>query len=119
VTLALTPQRIAAVYHCLRTFPPFTRMKCPADIKFQVSHHKDREGHYTRYCYTDKHFLSVSAHRVGYFDNLAQVVAHEMIHVHQGVAKTETPNTHHNAEFHRIAKAVCKRFGWDPKLFVA
>jgi predicted metal-dependent hydrolase len=45
-------------------------------------------------------------------------MAHEMIHLKQGISKTETPNAVHNAEFWRIAKSVCKRFGWDEKTFV-
>jgi len=120
MTLPLSPQRIAATYECLRQFPPFCRMKLPSadTLRFQVSRHADRFGHYTRYLGTERHFIVISAVKNGHFNTLAQTVAHEMIHLHQAVAKTETSGAEHNAEFHRLTARVCKAFGWDTKAFV-
>ncbi len=119
MSLPLTPDRLEAMYDCLRAFPPFTSLPEGKDIhQFIVSKRKDQEGHYTRYSGTEKHIISISANRIGHFNSLAQVMAHEMIHLYQGIKKTETPNAIHNAEFLRIAKSVCKRFGWDEKTFV-
>jgi len=121
MSLSLTPDSLEAMYDCLRAFPPFSKWKLPQgkDIhQFRVSKRKDQEGHYTRYVGTDKHIISISVSRIGHFNSLAQVMAHEMIHLKQGISKTETPNAVHNAEFWRIAKSVCKRFGWDEKTFV-
>jgi hypothetical protein len=120
LSLPLTPIRIAVVYECLRAFPPFCRLSLPPahQVTFQVSRSKDRFGHYTRYTGTDKHFIVVSTRMHGHFDTLAQTVAHEMIHLHQGVAKTETSGVMHNAEFRRIAGRVCKQFGWDASPFI-
>lgn len=120
MTLALTPERLAATYECLRTFPPFCNWKLPecTEVKFRVTRHKDREGHYTRYLGTQEHFIEVSERNVGFFSSLAKVVGHEMIHLKQAVAKTETAGTEHNAEFRRLARRVCASFGWDPKTFV-
>ena len=121
MSLPLTPDRLESMYDCLRSFPPFCKWGLPLgkDIKsFRVTKHKDQEGHYTRYVGTDKHIISISANRIGHFNSLAQVMAHEMIHLKQGICKTETPNAIHNAEFVRLSLSVCKRFGWDEKTFV-
>lgn len=121
MSLPLTPSRLEAMYDCLRAFPPFSKWGLPEgkDIQqFRVTNHSGQEGHYTRYIGTNKHIISVSAKRIGHFSSLAQVMAHEMIHLKQGISKTETPNATHNAEFWRMAKSVCKRFGWDEKTFV-
>lgn len=116
--LHLTPVILAGVYESLRVCPPFARWKLPPaeDIEFRVSQHKDREGHYTRYVGTDHHFIYVSGARIGYFDSLAIVMAHEMIHLCQAVKKTETRGEH-NADFRRKAAQVCATLGFDPKVF--
>ena len=121
MSLQLTPDTLEAMYDCLRAFYPFNKWKLPEGKnihQFRVSKRKDQEGHYTRYVGTDKHIVSISSSRIGHFSSLAQVMAHEMIHLKQGIAKTETPNAVHNAEFIRLSRIVCKRFGWDEKTFV-
>lgn len=45
-------------------------------------------------------------------------MAHEMVHVKQRVARTETNGVEHNAEFRRLGKRVCARYGWDFKQFL-
>ena len=45
-------------------------------------------------------------------------MAHEMIHLHQRQARTETANTEHNAEFHRLTARLCRRYGWDEGQFI-
>lgn len=120
MSLPLTPERLAATYECLRTFPPFCHWKLPecSEMHFQVTKQKDREGQYTRYVRTKEHIIAISGVTVGYFHTLAVVMAHEMIHLKQAVAKTETPGVEHNAEFRRLSRRVCRAFGWDPKIFV-
>lgn len=117
MSLPLTPQRLAATYECLRAFPPFSRWGLPEAeaVKFKVSRHHDRFAHYTRI--KARHHIVVSARFNGHFNTLASTMAHEMIHLKQGVAKTETHGAQHNAEFHRLANQVCRKFGWDPKSF--
>jgi hypothetical protein len=117
MTLPLTPQRLAATYECLRVFPPFNRLKLPDDVKLIVSQHRDRFGQYTSDLRGEKHYISISAKKHGHFDSVVQTLAHEMIHLHQGVAKTYT-RAQHNSEFHRIAKRACRLFGWDAKTFI-
>lgn len=115
MSLPITPARLAAVYECLRAFPPYNRMKLPEAswIKFQVLRTRVFHGDYTRYIGTDEHILRVSATTHAQFGSLAATVGHEAIHLHQAVAKTETANTQHNAEFKRLAARACRIFGWD------
>lgn len=119
MSLALTPARLAAIYDCLRLFPPFNRLQIPpaSSVHFLVSRTNAHSAAYTRYSGTDEHIIEVSEKRNGHFDTVASSVAHEMIHLSQRTRRTETPNTEHNAEFHQLAKLVCKRFGWDEKIF--
>lgn len=115
--LTLTPQRLAAVYECLRSFPPFSKWGIPSaeEVAFAVSHSRKNRGAYWHD--GTQHWIEVSAKNIGHFTSLAMVMAHEMVHLYQKHAKTETPNTVHNAQFHKIAAVICKRFGWDVKLF--
>lgn len=115
MTLPLTPQRIAATYECLRSFPPFCRWKLPpADqVSFAVLQTTHLAADYQPDV-VDR--IRISAGRNGLFNTLASSVAHEMIH--QRLKHRGLKNWHaHGAEFQRIAKAVCARFGWDPKIF--
>jgi hypothetical protein len=112
--IPLTPERLAAVYECLSTFPPFNRLKIPPaeEIKFSVLRTRAVQGDYSRYVGTDSHILRISAPKHGHFDSLAATVAHEMLHVHQARAKTETRGEH-NAEFKKLALRVCRVCGFD------
>src|SRR3954464_13913704 len=117
-SLQLTPDILSAVYESLRICPPYLRWGLPPseDISLLVTAHRDREGHYTRYVGTDRHFLCVSRARIGHYHSLAVVMAHEMIHLLQAVKKTET-RAEHNADFRRRAVLVCRTLGFDPKTF--
>ena len=117
----MTPEGLQAMYDCIRAFPPFSRWKLPEgkDIhQFRVTRHIGEQGHYTRYIGTDKHIIAVSSRNIGHFNSLAQVMAHEIIHLKQGIDKTETPGTVHNADFRKKAVSICREFGWDFKTFV-
>ena len=119
MALSLTPHMLVAAYEYLRTTPPFRGWKLPEadDIEFQVTGHSDREGHYTRWIGTDHHFICISGKRIAFTDSLMQAMAHEMIHLRQALARTETPNTEHNSEFKTIARRACAVHGWDPYVF--
>lgn len=119
MSLPLTQERLRAVYASLQQFPPFTRMRLPAagKVKFRVRRTKALDGEYARYCGTDEHFIEVSELRNGHWNTVGQTMAHEMIHLHQARAKTETRGQH-NADFQRLAKIICRRFGWDFKQFI-
>ena len=75
--LPLTPEMVAAVYVCLRQFPPFSRRKLPPadEVEFRVSNKRNTMGEYTRYVRTSDHIVTVSALTIGHFSTLANVVS--------------------------------------------
>jgi hypothetical protein len=120
LSLPLTPEILEAAYEFLRCTPPFKGWKLPQgeEVEFVVSRLQDREGDHTTYRGTSDHVIRVSSKRIGHTTSLVVVMAHEMIHAKQAVAKTFTANAEHNAEFRRLATNVCKLHGFDPKTFV-
>jgi hypothetical protein len=110
--LPLTPERLAGVYEMLRSFPPFCRWRLPhfSEVKFHVA--KTDQWHAAWWIDGDRHNVEVSEKKHGRIDSLIESMAHEMIHIRQRVNKTETKGEH-NAEYKRLAKQVCKAFGFD------
>ena len=119
MSLTLTPHLAAAVYDCLREFPPYKKMKLPPadEVEFHIVVDKLVHGWHTNAAGGGEHVIAISAGGVEHFDTLVRIVAHEMLHVYQAETKTETPNTKHNAAFHVLARRVCRLFDWDYKNF--
>jgi SprT-like family. len=115
VTLPLTPEIMEAAYEFLRFTPPFKNWRLPPgdDVVFHVSADMII-GYYTR---DHNHHIALSSKRIGTTALVMHIMAHEMIHLHQALRKTETRNTEHNAEFDRLAKRVATIHGWDFKEF--
>lgn len=120
MSLPLTPHILEASYEYLRATPPFRSWRLPKgrEVKFHVLRTKQFEGDHTTYLREGGHIIRVSSGKIGHTGSLMAVMAHEMIHAYQARRKTETANTVHNAEFHRLAARVCKLHGFDLKLFV-
>ena len=116
MSLRLTPGRIAAVYECLREFPPFNRCKLPraTDLEFGVTEHYDRHADVD--VVRDWKRLRVSSKYNGHFTSLAMTVAHEMVHLALH-ARGERGWETHGENFKALAAIVCRRFGWDAKVF--
>lgn len=117
-----TVERLAVTYAFLREFEPFCSWRLPhtSEVRFAVNSAPDLFGLYLREGRGKKpplHSIAVSRRNVGHFHTLCRVMAHEMIHLYQGVRKTFS-RSQHNEEFHRLAQEVCVTFGWDPKEFV-
>ena len=122
MSIPLHPSQLAAMYDCLREFPPFKKWKLPPgdEVEFHVLRTRAYYGDHSRWDHGAKagtHVIRVSRARVGHFNTLAQVVAHEMVHMRQRQNRTETPNTQHNAEFWGIANNICAIHGWDERVF--
>lgn len=116
----ITPEQCAAVYDCLRAFVPFKAMRLPPadEVIFKVTNDRTKQGYCT--ILVDRsggHEIGISNWWIGEFQSLVPIVAHEMIHMHQWIQRTDTPSMH-NAEFRRIARRVCKLFQWDYRQFV-
>lgn len=117
----LTPERLAAVYECLRRFPPFNRYCLPpADqVRFGLVRKHDRAAEYIAFVRDPgQHLIRVNPDWAGHLDTVFSYMAHEMIHLHQRVKGLETSGVEHNADFRKKAARIAARYGWDPKRFV-
>lgn len=111
--MELTPERLAAVYEMLRSFPPFSRWKLPpaSEVKFHTL--KTDKWQADWWIEGDTHHVRLSEPKHHHLISLIASMAHEMVHVQQRVAKTETRGAEHNDDFKKRALQVCKAFGFD------
>lgn len=112
----INPKQLAAAYEFFRTYPPFKDLPESDEIEFNVTRHRDRDGHYERI--KGQHIIAVSASCVTTPFHMMEVIAHEMLHLKQALEKTET-KCDHNQVFIKLAKQVAIRFGWDVKDFIS
>lgn len=108
------------MYEYLRASRPFRGLKLPHadDVGFFITRHKDRYGHMSGYRRSKEAEIAISELLIGSSVKLAEKMAHEMIHLYQHIYQTETPNTQHNAEYKRLARAVCNEHWFDYKDFL-
>ena len=111
-----TPHQAAAIYDCLREFPPFRQWKLPPaeEVTFTVNLAEGHAGQYWRSGGT--HHIDVSAKCMSHFNTFVEVMAHEMIHLYQNMKGTENKALH-NAEFKRLSAAMCGKMGWDSRRY--
>lgn len=119
MTLQLTPDILEACYEYLRVTAPFNRCRLPDpdDLEFRVTRHNDRFGHFDDR--DGKHpfpNISISEKFVKTTLGLAEVMSHELVHVALFV-RGDAGWEKHGASFKRMAKAVCRHHGFDPKTF--
>ena len=118
--MLLTPQRVAAIYDCLRQFHPFDKWKLPPsdEVEFSVTGRKDVAGVFDRmYRQPLKgHKITISYLKHNHFDSIVRTVAHEMVHQAQEIAGMAT-TSQHNEDFLQRAKKVCSSMGWDAGQF--
>ena len=117
MTLPLTPHMLVGAYEFLRTTPPYRRWRLPEGdgVKFAVNRH---QGAIAMHQGGSECLIEVSSSIVGHTGTLLWVMGHELIHLHQYLAKLETSGTVHNADFRKKARAACRYHGWDERLFL-
>lgn len=117
--LHMTPAMLEAAYELLRLTPPFRRWKLPeADtISFHVTAHDDRHGHFTEHRRWKNPRIGISVAHVKTLPDLAEVMAHEMIHLHLFRLKGAKWYAGHGAPFRRLAEQVCKAHDFDLSKF--
>lgn len=116
--LKITPELMALVYDFISECDPFSRWNMPhsEDVKFVVTRSRVTRGIY--YKEGDKHVIGASINCCGWVYTLCEVIAHEMVHLHQNATGQETPHAEHNAAFMKMAEEVCHSFGFHPHTFV-
>lgn len=118
--LPLTPEILRAAYEYFCVTVPFCKWNMPDadEILFKVTRSRKVLGQ-ARYFTGQKkpnYELEVSEHFIGRTHSLMELVAHEMVHIHQRETRMEKGGEH-NAAFKKLAAVVCKHHGFDPKLF--
>ena len=117
MTIKLTPELLEWAYELLNHTEPFDNWNLPDghEIKFEVTKSAKDCGDYTGY--TDgTHRIRISSRCIGTLQKLIEIMAHEMVHLHQATARMET-KSQHNAAFYKLAAQVCRIHKFDPKAF--
>lgn len=113
--MKLTPRMLEACYNFLRTTLPFKRWKLPEgkEVEFRVGRSRKDFGNCWIHPKRGHYIVRVSGNRVFHVLSLAETVAHEMIHLHRYQEKETDAWAEHDAEFWRLAKAVCRHHDFD------
>lgn len=108
----------ATAYEFVATTPPFAKWGLPSadEVEFFVTDDKLHFGQYGEGA-TVRHRIYISNANIGTPAKLIETMAHEMLHMRQAIAKTDTKKEH-NAEFVRLAKQVCRLHAYDLKGFL-
>ncbi len=113
--MPLTPERLAAAYDYLRTWPALSRCSLPPseEVEFRIIKNPRVYGHYTQ---PADHSIHVSENTNGLSDTILKTVAHEMVHQVLRI-KGDPKYWQHGAAFKSLGVRVCKSAGWDIKAF--
>jgi predicted SprT family Zn-dependent metalloprotease len=105
---------MAAVYDCLRAFPPFAGWNLPtsSEIAFKVTLSQDTFGTFELRC--EKPHIEISTLIVTNWHMLVETMAHEMIHLRQCRMGRAVD---HDVEWQKLATRVCREFGWQRQGF--
>ena len=109
--MRVTPKLARAAYDFLRHCPPFSRWRLPSQIAIRIDRSRKEYGSYNDP--NGVHTIVVSAVLVKTFHGLLALMAHEMVHLAQRIARTDDNRTQHNREWIRRARRVCRSLGWD------
>lgn len=117
MSLVLTRDALRAAYNYLNETDPFRRWNLPdgEDVEFVVTRSRTDAGWHK--IVNSRDIIAASAGCIGRTQSLMELMAHEMVHLHQRRIGTETPGSTHNRAFHMLSRQVCKIHGFDPKLF--
>lgn len=116
MTLPLTPDVLRGAYDYLNETEPFRRWNLPSgeDVVFHITRSRNDRGLY--WFENGRHNIAISTGCIGWTLSLMEVMAHELIHLHEQ-ANRACGRGEHSAAFNRWAAQVCRIHGFDPKLF--
>lgn len=118
MTLPLSRDVLASAYDYLCTTQPFCEWNLPdsEDVRFRVVKSPLLRGWY---CLGEdgSHTIAISSRCIGQTDSLMRTMAHEIVHLHQGEVKIDSPGSEHNRAFWKLAEQVCHFHGFDYRLF--
>lgn len=120
--IPIKQETIRAIYSMYRSISPFCRWNLPKaeDVFFTSMRSKKKWGEYDNTWEPGKKLGSVK-HRIKIdhhadMPTLLRVVAHEMVHLRQQQAgystKYKNEKDWHQRDFKKMARQVCKRYGF-------
>lgn len=112
--MKLTALDLVCAYNYLNSHPPFTKWNLPSHdrIRFVVKRSLMQMGEYD----VDPHTIIVSSKTNENLQQVLETVAHEMVHMACEI-KDYYKHPDHDYHFQRLAKQVCRQFGWPIKDF--
>ena len=118
----LNVETLQAAYAYLSTTPPFSKWNMPdsEDVVFVVERNSSVYGQYWNMGTRKKplHHISASIKKISHTITLIELMAHEMLHLHQDRTRQATAGVEHNAAFLRDAEKICAVHGFDPRSFI-
>lgn len=117
MTVKLTPETLEWAYELVNHTEPFLKWNLPDShqVRFKVFKSAQFKGDFS-VGRDSVPIIRISSRCVGTLHRLVEVMAHEMIHLHQWLSKMET-KSQHNAAFMKLAAQVCRVHQFDPKDF--
>ena len=115
--MKIAPRHVRAAYELFRALPPYDRWRLPKPHKVRFSVYANGRE-YGRYEYDGRHHIKISRRNVRSFHALAITMAHELIHLRQQLAGTDSDESQHNREFVKLAKQACRALGFESAGFV-
>lgn len=117
--MLLNPERMRAVYAMLLEFPPFDRWTLPPPDEVEFELLADRDHAEYNKDDDDKISIAVNPDTHLTLQQIIESMAHEMVHVRQDQVGRlpDIAERHHNAEFRKLARLVCKTLGFDVQKF--
>ena len=114
--MRLTLDILAADYELLRATRPFRGWRLPPanTLRFKVVKTPSRHGRHVQV--GSDHTIEISKANVGTLSDLDRVMAHEMVHLYEGL-HPDGAKSEHGARFRRLAKSVCKAHHWAEEGF--
>jgi hypothetical protein len=118
MTLRFTADDLEWCYEFLAHLPPFRGWNLPDghEVTFKVIRSNIVAGDYHFDRGAGRDVIRISNRVIGSTHKLIEIMAHEMIHLHQRRARMETKGEH-NAAFMKLADEVCRHHHFDPKAF--
>lgn len=116
----MTEAQLRAIYGMLREFRPFSRwgLPEPSAVSFGILRDASTQAMFSE---DSRARLKIEANpdfNVT-LQQAVEAVAHEMVHARQNQLGRlpANPAKHHNAEFRRLARLVCKELGFNVQAF--
>ena len=115
----MNEKQLRAIYTMLRAFHPFNRWGLPPSEKVRFYLLVDEDLAQFSLDDDGKMYIAINPDKHLTLQQAIESVAHEMVHMRQEMLErlSDNPAKHHNADFRRMAKSVCRSLGFDIQRF--